>query len=80
MPPQDLKLSVFQIEGLDENLIWEIGTTHVAEPGNRTLHGRGDITVAAVSETGLGLSPDNEPPRHANIVGWPEEKFRSPFS
>jgi len=72
--PQNLRLSVFQIKGLDENSIWEIGEVYVAKPSKRTLHGRGDIIVSAVHQIGLGLSPDNEPPRHADIVGWPEGK------
>lgn len=76
MPPKDLKLSVFQIEGFDEDRIWEMGQTYAAEPSNRTLHGRGDITVSAVYQIGLSLNPDNQPPRHADIVDWPEEKSK----
>ena len=30
--------------------------------------------ATTVRETGLTIDPDNDPPRHANILGWPEEK------
>jgi len=68
MPPLDLKLSVFQTRDLDEPVVWALG-----EGGSRNLYGRATITVSAVSDTGLTLDPDNDPPRHANITGWPQK-------
>jgi hypothetical protein len=36
--------------------------------------GRADISVAAVQKIGLQVTPHEPPPRHANIVNWPDEK------
>ena len=76
MPAQDLTLSVFQIKGLAEREIWTTGKKHVSEPRGRTLYGRADILVGNVREAGLRIDPDDKPPRHANIVDWPEDKPR----
>ena len=40
----------------------------------RTLHGRADIQALNILEINLQVNPDNIPPRHANIIGWPELK------
>jgi len=76
LPPDDLKLSVFRTNGLTENDIWEIGKKEVMQKlaAPRTLYGRAEIKALKVQETGLSIEPDNIPPRHANIVGWPKEK------
>ena len=69
MPPADKRLSVFRTSGLEEYAIWILGESLRAQP----LKGRADITAAAVRETGLALDADDIPPRHANIVGWPDD-------
>jgi hypothetical protein len=76
LPPPDLKLSVFRIIGLTEENIWEIGEEEVVQkqPTPKTLYGRAEIIAAIVQNVGLTIDPDNDPPRHANILGWPEEK------
>jgi len=74
LPPPDLKLSVFQIAGLSENEIWNIGEECVSKPQGRTLYGRADLFVSIVQNFNLNVEPDNVPPRHANIVGWPQNK------
>lgn len=71
MPTEgNLSLSVFRTQGLGENAIWSIAARHV-KPNPKA---RADIPVAEVSETGLIVEPDNIPPRHANIAGWPDGK------
>ena len=76
MPPPDLRLSVFRIDNLSEPEIWKIGFTKVIGKMNqpRTLHGRADIQALNILEINLQVNPDNIPPRHANIIGWPELK------
>lgn len=69
-PPGNLSLSVFRTQGLGENAIWSIAARHVM-PNPKA---RADIPVADVSQTGLVVEPDNIPPRHAIIVGWPDGK------
>jgi hypothetical protein len=77
-PPSDLRLSVFRIDGLRIEEVWEIGQVNVVNamspPGK--LYGMGSIKVFAVRDVQLDIDPDNTPPRHACIVGWPEDKFR----
>ena len=69
MPPADKRLSVFRTSGLEEQAIWTLGESLRAQP----LKGRADIAVAAVEETGLAVDADDIPPRHANVVGWPDD-------
>lgn len=76
MPPLDLRLSVFRIDGLQLEEIWKIGQREVidASPQPRELYGIADVKALKVQENDLEVEPDNIPPRHANIIGWPEEK------
>ena len=76
LPTPKGETSVFQIDGLDEEAIWGIAEQYVAPelPQNRRVHGRADVPTASVESLGLRVAPDNTPPRHANIVGWPAEK------
>ena len=69
------RTSVFQIKGLTESEVWSLGYDFVLrdQPGRR-LHARADISVQNVWSAGLDLDADNNPPRHASIVGWPETK------
>lgn len=69
MPPLNKRLSVFRIFDLPENEVWRLGDVLRTEPPL----GRADIKVQAFTETGLTVEADNTPPRHANIVGWPNE-------
>ncbi len=77
-PPSDLRLSVFRIDGLSIEEVWEIGHVNVVNamspPGK--LYGMGSVKAFAVRDVQLGVDPDNTPPRHACIVGWPEDKFK----
>lgn len=64
------ELSVFRTEGLTEAEIWELAGIHVkSDPKARAI-----VTSQTVVNCGLDVDPDNIPPRHANIVGWPAEK------
>jgi hypothetical protein len=67
LPDSRDELSVFEIIGLDENEIWSLFTS-------LPLYGRADFLYSIVLNNGLRVEPDNMPPRHANIVGWPLEK------
>lgn len=75
MPPSHLELSVFRIANLPVPTIWKIGRRAIRkmkEP--KTLYGSGDILAVNVLDLLLLIQPDNKPPRHANIVGWPVDK------
>lgn len=74
LPASNGETSVFRITGLLDYEIWEIGHREVAQKRGKPLLGRADISALHVLEEGLRMKPDNNPPRHANIIGWPEEK------
>ncbi len=70
--PLNKCLSVFRISGLSEHQVWEIGET-VETQRELQLLARADINASSVNGTGLEIDADDNPPLHANIVGWPEE-------
>lgn len=69
IPPEDRRLSVFRISGLQDAEIWKIGE----KLRSQTLLGRADVESALVKKIGLGIEADDIPARHANIIGWPDE-------
>ncbi|WP_420263729.1 hypothetical protein [Candidatus Magnetominusculus dajiuhuensis] len=73
MPPSNKLLSVFRIFDLADPEVWELGDK-VGILRERTLLARADIKVSNVNDSGLDVDANDDPPRHANIVGWPEEK------
>jgi hypothetical protein len=76
MPPPDLHLSVYRIDGLKLKEIWDIGQNNVinVQKEPKTLYGVASIRVKDVENEKLTVDPDNNPHLHANIVGWPEEQ------
>ena len=75
-PPGEVTLSVSRTDGLTEPEVWRHGDKWVAEPNGRTIYARGDFNLKQVREVqqggfGLSVAPDEEPERHANVVGWP---------
>ena len=71
-PPR--ALSVFFVGGLAEAEVWEIGAQHVAPTRNKSIKGCAVFLVADVVEAELSLDPNNTPPRHVDITGWPSEE------
>lgn len=73
-PNRALELSVFHVDGLDEGDIARIGNDVVAKQRHpKHLYGWGEFDEVAVCKAGLRIDRDDNPPRHANIVDWPEE-------
>lgn len=72
--PSDQCTSVFRIDGLTENEIWDLGMRFVAGPRARRIHARADITVSNILNLKLSVRPDEPPVRHALIAGWANEK------
>ena len=74
IPGSDLQTSVFRIHELREREIRDIGE-NVGRTQNppRSPRARGEIKVVSVINVGLGVLPDEPPPRHAEIVGWPRD-------
>jgi hypothetical protein len=71
MPPPDLNLSVYQITSLPEDEIWTLGRNVLQVHPQPRLYGRADVRVEAVQEQKLKAIRDDDPPRHVNVVGWP---------
>lgn len=73
-PNRALELSVFRVDGLVRDQIRDLGDEVVEKhPSARKLHGWGEFPESAVQKAGLRVERDDDPPRHANIVGWPRE-------
>jgi len=72
--PNRGEVSVFRTSGLGASAIWEIGTK--MKPMARTLHGRAEIRARAVRQKALDVMSAEPPPRHANIIGWPDDKSK----
>ena len=73
--PQDNATSVFAIRGLAEEAVWRLGEDLVARPRGKPLWARADLLVSDVRAVDhLEVVLDNWPPRHANIIRWPDEK------
>jgi len=71
LPAQDGKVSVFRTGELKESAIWSLGRLHLKDPG---LSARAELQVQQILDNNLLIEADNDPVRHANIVGWPKEK------
>src|SRR5882762_178867 len=75
LPGPDGTTSVFRVDGLTDADIWQLADEHVAgAPGGRHVVGTGTLLAQAVTDVGLQTEADNDPPRHAAIVGWPDDK------
>jgi len=74
LPAPNGETSVFRVSGLDDNSTWEIGNKEVAMRRGIPVLGRADILASRVFSRKLKIVPDDNPLRHANITGWPEEK------
>ena len=70
----NLKISVYRISELSDDAIWALAVEKV-EPLRGRVIGRGDLTSLTIIEERLILTPDLDPAsRHADIVGWPEDR------
>jgi hypothetical protein len=71
VPGEDKQeLSVFRINGMEWNEIWEMGRRELRIKPPMRLHG-GAVFKAASIPTPLFLQMDESPERHGNIIGWP---------
>jgi hypothetical protein len=74
--PKDGMTSVFRISNLTDQEVWEIGEREVVPRRGHPLLGRADLSVSTVINNGLEVRPQEPPLRHANILGWPDEKSK----
>ncbi len=75
IPPSGKGSSVFRISELALGEVRSIGQAVAAQrQPPRTLYGHGQLQSEAVAAVGLKVMAEEPPPRHADILGWPEEK------
>jgi hypothetical protein len=73
MPPMSLRLSVFRTSDMGEVEIWDLADSVVSS--KKSIQARADLTANDVRVAGLEVETAPDPhPKHADIVGWPEEK------
>jgi len=72
VPAKNGTTSVFRTSGLSDLQNWETGNS-VANELQRTLLARAEVKASCVPEP-LRIDPSEPPPRHANIVNWPESR------
>ena len=66
---KDRETSVFRQGAQPPAALWVISDEYVA--GNRTVHGAAIVKAGDVRATGLDVFPEEPPPWHAAIRGWP---------
>lgn len=76
--PAERELSIARIADLTAQEIWQLGDALAGTPSGRLVFGRADFSLtsvraARINGVSLDAVPDPPPPRHALIVGWPED-------
>ncbi|HET9178685.1 MAG TPA: hypothetical protein VFQ24_10060 [Terriglobia bacterium] len=69
--------SVYRTTGCAEKRVWLLGLLFVERKrrDNVKILGRADLGSKIVFDEGLNIRPSLGPhPRHANLIGWPEDK------
>ena len=75
LPNREGKTSIFRTSNTTNEAIWDIGNRYVV-PSRGPILGRADLTANIVIEKDLQIVPHEPPEKHANIIGWPEEKSK----
>ena len=74
-PNRHLELSVFRVHELGDTEVRELGVDVVhRRPDANRLYGWAEFDEALVHSVSLTLHDDDDPPRHANVVGWPTDR------
>jgi hypothetical protein len=69
-PPADRHVSVFRVQGLSQDRIWNLADRFVVNG----VQARAELFVGEIRNVGLRVERDEPPPRHANITAWSIEK------
>jgi hypothetical protein len=73
MPAKTGAVSVFRTTELPDVEIWAIGGEHIEPKIRKSVLARAEFEAGIPIGCNLQVVPDEPPPRHANIVGWPSE-------
>lgn len=74
-PPNDGETSVFRHGKSPRDELWAIGRKNLG--GQCTLHGAAIFAARDVRNQELDVVSKEPPPRHANIMWWPENEDRA---
>ncbi len=72
MPAPNGKTSVYRTSQLGDAEIWGLSERYVEPKIGRKTKARGELKVVDVRVAELQVLSTAEPPRHANIVNWPD--------
>ena len=79
-PNSSFELSVFYIDSLTFDEVCSLGIEVVKRrPEASQLYGLAVLDESAIYEVGLQLHRDDSPPRHANVIGWPQDRQQLRF-
>jgi hypothetical protein len=76
-PKHDNTTSVYRTSDLKDEEVWDIGQKFVVEKTSdkKPIFGRADLSSNVILDSNLQIIPVPTPhERHADIVGWPEER------
>lgn len=76
LPDKNAETSVFRTSGITNNEIWDIGNFEVSIKRGKPILGRADIRANNVIARDLKVVSKEPPLRHANIIGWPDERSK----
>jgi hypothetical protein len=68
---RDGKLSTYRKANRSDEMIWLHANSIRSD---KEALARGELQVQRVIDVGLQLDPDDDPPGHVNIEGWPQER------
>ena len=76
MPNRNGETSLFRTSSITNDEIWNIGDREVSIKRGKPILGRADIRTNNVISKDLQVVPKEPPVRHANIIGWPDERSK----
>ena len=68
--PRDGKTSVFRHDRDPRAALWQLAADVIGE--QRSVHAVALLTASDVRAANLEVEAHEPPPRHANIIGWPQ--------
>ncbi|MCK4446472.1 MAG: hypothetical protein KAW56_05270 [Candidatus Marinimicrobia bacterium] len=74
MPNKNGETSAFGLDELTNDEIIGLGREYIKTQSGSPPKGRAELLTDKVLKTELKIDFNNVPPRHLNIIGWPEQK------
>ncbi len=74
LPNRNRETSVFGIDNLSHQEIISIGLNNISTQSGTAPKGRAEILTKEIYNAKLDIDYNDIPPRHCNIINWPEQK------